>query len=233
MLSNVRRVTMLPLLLIVATGPALGDDWRNCERISFAPLDFDIPACTRLIDLGALSDDQMITALLARAKAYLFARTYRSDHNVDPKQLTMSASADLDRAIAIIRNGDSKLFGRLRLALSQRASVLLQLEKPEQAAHDFAEVLRTFGGQIVPILHGHALAMKRLGRFKEAIADMDALIRIATDTPNYHNWIFTRGEIFEAAADRSAAIEDFRRTLKFDPKHVAAARALKRLGVDP
>lgn len=232
-MPNARRAIASALLLVGFTMPAVGDDWQLCRQLSFAPLDSTVPACSRLIGSNALSDDELVTALLARADAYLFARTYRSSHKVDPGQLLASASADLDRAVAVIRKGDAKLLGRLRFALSERASVLLQLGKAEEAARDYSEVLRSFAGEIASTLLGRALAMKQLGRYRDAIADMDALIRVAEGTSNFHNMVFMRGELLAAAGDRKAAIEDFRRVLELDPQHIAAAEAIKKLGGVP
>lgn len=233
MSSIVRRLSQVLFVVVVSAWPVRADDLDSCKRISFAPLDIDIPACTRLINEGRLTDDQMVAALLVRARAYETARTYRSGHNVEPEKLMAMALADLDRAIGLIRKGGSHSPSQLNAALNERASVLYQLGRSEQAAQDLSEVLRSRSGEVISILHTRALAMQSLQRYDEAIADMNALVRIARDTSNYHNFIYTRGGIYALAGNRDAAIADFRTVLKLDPAHIGAAQALKKLGVTP
>jgi tetratricopeptide (TPR) repeat protein len=230
---DIGRRTLSCALLVMSALPARADDWTICKQLSFAPLDFNVPACTRLVDAGQLADNELVTALLARADAYLFARTYRSGHQIDAGQLMAKGLADLDRAITTMRDGPASLIAKLRTALDTRGSLLLELGRAEAAADDYSELLRSVGDGTMAALHGHALAMRHLGRYDEAIADMNALIRVAANTPDYPSWIFKRGEIFEAAGNHKAAIDDYRFVQSLDPKHLGAGRALQRLVVVP
>lgn len=47
-----------------------------------------------------------------------------------------------------------------------------------------------------------------------------------------YQWIFLRGEIYEAAGRDEEAIADYRQTLELHADHVGATKALKRLGAN-
>jgi tetratricopeptide (TPR) repeat protein len=218
----------LPLAMI-AGSPALATDWDSCGRLSFAPLDQNVPACTRILEANDLTDDRVIAALLARSRAYEFAVTYHRGHTIDKKHLIEKAVADLDRVVTIARKQGGVHSTALQQALQERAALSLQLGQPERAVRDYTSVMQAPGGRIAPVLHGRARAWAAMGRYDEAIADLDELIRAFEGTSNHHNRIFDRGEMHEAAGNRQAAIEDFRRTLELDPNHGAARAALERL----
>jgi tetratricopeptide (TPR) repeat protein len=220
------------LLIAVPTASALATDEEDCTRLSFSPLDRNIPACTRLIETNGLGEGRLLAALLARAEAYGFALTYHWGRKIDEQELLEKAVADLNRAVTIARNGKSKFSAELRQALERRASLSLQLGRPEQAIRDYTSALQMPEGRSELNLHGRAMAAAAMGRHQEALADLTEVIRATKGTLSHRNWIFARGLMNEAAGKPQAAIEDFRLTLEIDPGHHSAKAALERLDAD-
>jgi tetratricopeptide (TPR) repeat protein len=223
------RGVTLAVALVAAAPSALADTWENCTSLSFAPLDQNIPACTRLIEEEGLADRQLLEALVARAEAYEFAVTYRSNHDVGEAHLLETAAADLDRALLIAKANPSQYSVELPAALSQRAGLSFRLGRYESSSMEYAEALQLSGGQVVSALHGRALALKELGRLDEALSDISAILRIAKGTPNEANWAFARGELYQSAGRPDEAEADFRQALALQPDHIAARDALLKL----
>lgn len=223
------QLLIVSVLLVFPTGPLFASDWDECTRLSFAPLDQNIPACTRILANRDLTDDRAIAALLARADAYDFAITYNWSHKIVAEDLLEKAMADLDRAVTIAKKRKGEFSAELRQVLERRGSLSLRLDRPEQAFRDYSSVLQMPEGRSELTLHGRAIASAAMGRHQEAIADINELIRSTKGTLSHRNWIFARGLMNEAAGKRQAAIEDFRLTLEIDPGHHSARTALKRL----
>lgn len=210
-------------------------DWEICRSVSFDPLRDTVPACSRLIDSGGLEPAALIEALSQRVGAYIVALTYKYDDSITNAELWQRALADTERAVILARDLDPPDTATLEEALHDRGDARWMTGDLAGAVEDFSEALATSGDSAAFLLGSRARVHAAMGRYDEAIADMSAAIRIApvTGRSNLHNWIFQRGELHEAAGDVDAAIADYRRTLETDPEHIAAGRALKRLGVAP
>ena len=69
-------------------------------------------------------------------------------------------------------------------------------------------------------------ALGALGRYDEAMKQLDAAIRLdPLNVEAYHN----RGVVFERRNDPQAAIEEYRRAVRYSPQYEPSRRALQRL----
>ena len=69
-------------------------------------------------------------------------------------------------------------------------------------------------------------ALGALGRYDEAMKQLDAAIRLdPLNVEAYHN----RGAVFERRNDRKAAIEEYRRAVRYSPQYEPSRKALQRL----
>jgi tetratricopeptide (TPR) repeat protein len=73
------------------------------------------------------------------------------------------------------------------------------------------------------------LCYGELGRFKEALASLDAAISMAPELPRAH---YNRGFALLKLNRRGEAIEEFRRVLQLDPEHALARAQLAELGIE-
>lgn len=232
-----RRRFRIALLAIPAlfplAPPAAADDLDDCLKLSYAPLDRTIPACDRLIAAGGLDEKSLYEALLARARASEWAITYHHGHDIEPRKLRLSQLADLDRAVGIARRLALSEPGQepLRQALSERASVSAQLGQAKRAVVDYSEAIDLAATPSQLELIGRSLVYERLGRLAEAIADMTAIVQRGRTEPNLASSLARRAELYEAAANREAAVADYRAALTEAPDRGAAAKALERLGL--
>jgi predicted AlkP superfamily phosphohydrolase/phosphomutase/Flp pilus assembly protein TadD len=73
-------------------------------------------------------------------------------------------------------------------------------------------------------------ALASLGRYDEALAELDAAVRLSPVNPEaYHN----RGAILERQGKRDAAVASYRDALRYSPQYEPSRRALERLGATP
>lgn len=73
-------------------------------------------------------------------------------------------------------------------------------------------------------------ALGALGRYTEALEQLDHAIRLAPLNPEgYHN----RGVIHERLGDAASAVREYRRALRYAPNYEPSSEALARLGVEP
>ena len=69
-------------------------------------------------------------------------------------------------------------------------------------------------------------ALGALGRYDEAMKELDAAVAIEPlNVEAYHN----RGAVFERRDDPQAAIEEYRRAVRYNPQYEPSRRALQRL----
>lgn len=212
--------------------PAMENDLHNCTQLSFDPLRFDVPSCSRLIDDPAQGLDVRLEALSARARAYAAAITYRADHDVTTEELRAAALADWNEAVALVRESGKR--ERLAPFLRERGDARWMTADYEGAIADYNAFLIE-REEVSSVLGSRAMMFEQLGRYDEAIQDMTAAIRLVGPAycSNLHNWVLQRGEMYEAAGDLAAAERDYRTTLGADPEHNAARAALERIGVAP
>lgn len=216
------------LIVLFISVPALADDWQACDNISYKPLQFTVPACTRLIEQAGLDDAQLRHALQRRADAYYFGSRFVPSQD-ERGRLLGQALADLDRALALGPGGDGPAdppawLASLRLA---RADVLFELGRFEDAAGAYAEAMEAAPDSAADARLGRALSLANLGRFDEALAELSALIQ---SYPEDANWVFLRAGVHEKAGSRAAAIADYETVVALDPGHIGAKQALQRLG---
>lgn len=92
---------------------------------------------------------------------------------------------------------------------------LINVNRGEDAAAlSFYDKAIALNARNAEALEGRARLMRRLGRFKEAIADYEALLRFMPARPDA---LCNLGEAYEAAGLRAKAIECYERALKDSP----------------
>ncbi len=213
-----RWMSGLAAAMLTGLAPAAADDVDFCMSLSFAPLDMNIPACSRLIEEGGLPDAQMAALYASRAEAYRFARTYSLGHEVDDVELLTLALADFDAAAAL----DPAYRG-------SRGELRYMLGQYDEAVEDF-----TFMIELEPqSAHYHRLnrsyAYEHLGAFDAALEDVSAALEEADGPIDEARLYARRGEIHEAAADLDAAAQDYREVLERRPDHQTVREALERI----
>lgn len=222
-------------LPFIMTAPAVAGDREACSTLSFAPLDFNVPACNRIINSGKLLDDAMFKALMARARAHGWAMTYNFGHKVDPEALLKFQLADLNRAVAIARHLHNKMNFRMQFhkALSERASVQAQLGHGAQAVADYSKAIGLGKPPYFLDLFGRSVAYEQLGRLDLAIKDMSAVVAMTNGKSNHANWLVRGAELYEKSGDATTAIMDYRQAVQLMPDHTIATKALRRLDAGP
>jgi Tfp pilus assembly protein PilF len=107
------------------------------------------------------------------------------------------------------------------------ATILLREGRYEEAEHAFRQLVGQSPDD--PTLHAAlATALAGLGRGDEAFAEFDRALQLdPLEVRAYHN----RGRLREAMGDVDAAIEDYRRALRYDAEYEPSRKALERLGV--
>lgn len=231
-IERLSRFASGALLALLATGgPAEASDWRACDNISYRPLEFTVPACTRLIEQGALGGAELRRALRRRADALYFGSSFLSPEDGEERtRLLEQALADLDRVMATDTGGAAAADPPIWLGPPEiaRADVLYGLGRFEAAVDAYSGAMARRPEAASHARFGRALALGNLGRFEEALADMSELVRLHPDEER--KWVFLRGEMHAKAGRAAAARADFRRVLGLDPDHVGARRGLERLG---
>jgi tetratricopeptide (TPR) repeat protein len=105
------------------------------------------------------------------------------------------------------------------------AAVLFQAGKYAEAAQAYEELVRE-NSQDPALRASWAGALGALGRYDEALAQLDAAIQQEPLNPEaYHN----RGVIYERQGDRERAIAEYRTALRYSPQYAPSQQALFRL----
>lgn len=198
--------------------PAVADDVEACMSLSFAPLDMNIPACTRLIEEGGLPDAQTAALYASRAEAYRFARTYSLGHDVDDLELLNLAEADFDAAVAL----DPAYRG-------SRGEVRYMLGRHEEAIEDFTAMIALEPQSAHYHRVNRSYAYEYLGEFDAAIEDVTIALDAADGPIDEARLYARRGELHEAAGDAGAAAADYRAVLERRPDHQTVREALARI----
>jgi tetratricopeptide (TPR) repeat protein len=109
------------------------------------------------------------------------------------------------------------------------AAVLFEQRKYAEAAEAYAKLVKAEpeDGSLRTSLAG---ALGALGRYDEALKEIDAAIRLQPLNPEaYHN----RAVIHERRGDVPAAIADYRTAVRYRPDYMPSQQALLRLGAAP
>jgi len=108
------------------------------------------------------------------------------------------------------------------------AAVLFQQERYAEAERAFAALVERAPDDGA-LRASWAGALGALGRYDEALAELDDAVRLAPLNPEgYHN----RGVIEERLGHPAAAITAYRQALRYSPRYAPARAALTRLGAD-
>jgi tetratricopeptide (TPR) repeat protein len=225
-----KTTAAVTVLIGALGGPAsAADDRAACNNLSYKPLEFTVPACTRLIEQADLEPAELRLALRRRADAYHFASTVLPEVEQGRRtRLLEQALADVTRAMTLDAGEYARPDPPIVLGLPEiaRGQLLSELGRYEAAVDAYTVALERVWEAGPSARLGRALALAELGRYQGAIDDMTELVRLF---PNQTRWVFLRGEINEEAGHTAAAVEDYERVLSLDPDHVGAQRALKRL----
>jgi predicted AlkP superfamily phosphohydrolase/phosphomutase/Flp pilus assembly protein TadD len=109
------------------------------------------------------------------------------------------------------------------------AAVLFEQGKYKEAAEAYAKLVKTEpdDGSLRTSLAG---ALGALGRYDEALKEIDAAIRLQPLNPEaYHN----RAVIHERKGDIPAAVADYRTAVRYRPDYMPSQQALMRLNAQP
>lgn len=208
------RINLVASLMLACSwpGPATAGDWEGCTELSFAPLDYNVPACTRVLAGDDLSDTQRAQAHAARAEALGFALTYHAGHQIDREAMLADMATDLDAAVSL----DPAWHGR-------RGELRSMMGDPAGARDDYTAAIAHDAASAAHYLSYRALAFEALGQPGQAIADLTAALRLDIDRPDI-GLLMRRGLLLEATGDPMAALRDYRAILDIAPDH-APARA--------
>jgi tetratricopeptide (TPR) repeat protein len=144
------------------------------------------------------------TAADAAEIAHLKSLGYLAGGSPDPASRAPTASPDSERNLAAIA------FEEKKYDLAARMFAALVAKEPKDAG------LRT----------SHAGTLGALGRYDEALRELDAAIALDALNPEaYHN----RGAVFERQGKRDDAIRDYRAALRYNPQYAPSREALLRL----
>jgi tetratricopeptide (TPR) repeat protein len=105
------------------------------------------------------------------------------------------------------------------------AGMLFEQGKHEEAAAAYARLVAQ-DPQDAALHTSYAGALGALGRYDEAMKQLDIAIRLEPlNVEAYHN----RGAVFERRGNPAAAIEEYRRAVRYSPQYEPSRRALLRL----
>ncbi|HEY0300177.1 MAG TPA: alkaline phosphatase family protein [Rhizomicrobium sp.] len=152
------------------------------------------------------------------------------------------ATFETDAAAPTARSGDATVDPAILEHL--RALGYLDTESPKgdrnlaavlfQEGH-YAEAVQAYRALLVANpddggLHASlAGALGALGRYDEALAELDRALALAPLNPEGHH---NRGVILERRGERAAATEAYRQALRYNPRYAPARDALARLAAD-
>jgi hypothetical protein len=131
---------------------------ERCTTLSFAPLEFNVPACTALLGEADAHDESTLAAIhAARAEAYEFAITYHGNTVVRPAELLALAIEDMTSAIG------------LTPAPAARSVLVLRRAQLREGAGDTAGAIADYEAvlEINPGQHSASDALRRLKRDQE------------------------------------------------------------------
>jgi hypothetical protein len=149
-----RAILFTCVIGMAPIAPAQADEQlERCTTLSFAPLEFNVPACTALLGDAESLDDSTVAAIhAARAEAYEFAITYHGNTEVRAAELLALAIDDLTSAIS------------LTPAPATRAVLVLRRAQLRERAGDTAGAITDYEAvlEIVPEQQSASDALRRL-----------------------------------------------------------------------
>jgi len=182
------------------------------------------PTILALLDLPAAQDmpGRVLSQALLRVKTKTRVPTYETGKRGGVESAGGSEADEeiLDRLRSLGYLGATSPSGDRNLA-----AVLFQRGRYAEAADAYKKLLDgdPNDGALRASLAG---ALGALGRYDEALVELDAAIRIQPLNPEaYHN----RAVIHQRKGDNEAAIKDYETALRYDPQYEPARESLRRL----
>ena len=175
---------------------ALPSDFDTCSNKAAAPDDL-IAACTRLIESGTLSAENLPIAYVARGYGYQEKREYTLAAADDSRSIVLSPK----HAVAYLNRGYNYIgLGRYRDAISDETTAI--------------QIGTLTGKALARAYNNRADAHLAIHEYAQAIADATASMRIV---PNYATPILVRGEAYMRELRPTQAYTDLSLALRLDP----------------
>jgi predicted O-linked N-acetylglucosamine transferase (SPINDLY family) len=158
-----------------------------------------------------------------------------------PRAAATSPAAQLQQAVALLRQGQSGRAETLLRALMQQPAArfdavhllgLVHLQRKDTAAAlGFFEQALQLRPDAAPLLNNLGIALRELGRPQEALAHYERALQLQ---PDYVEALVNRGNTLRTLGQPEAALDSYARALQLQPTHPQAlnnrALALRTLG---
>lgn len=173
----------------------LSPDWTECFGGPGISDDQKLAACTRIIDSGRESSENLAKAFLKRGNAYSAKRDF------------VRAIQDYDQAISAKPDYAS--------AFNNRGIVYYEMHYFNRAIADFDQAIR-LNPNLAEAFYNRGLSYSEIGDLARAIKDYDEAIRLR---PDYVDAFIGRGLAYSAMGDQFRAIQNYDQVIRLKPDY--------------